>query len=145
MEQYRRRAALITTLAASVIITATYVTNAPNEVQAQDKAVCATVKDCAQAMVVLANDLKNENAALLKRIVALETELTNYKAEDAKALEARIARLRTGADSNDFPGGNGYSGNCAAGKFMVGARWQVDTGGPHGIMSWFGPICRDLP
>ena len=30
-------------------------------------------------------------------------------------------------------------------KFMVGARWQVDGGGPHGIMSWFGPICRNLP
>jgi hypothetical protein len=33
---------------------------------------CGTVKECAKQMVDLANELKNENAALLKRIEALE-------------------------------------------------------------------------
>jgi hypothetical protein len=89
--------------------------------------------------------LKADNAVLLKRVVALEADLAKYKADDAAALEARVAKLRTGADSNDFPGGNGKSNICPPGKFMVGALWQSDSGGPHGILSWLGPVCRNLP
>ena len=96
-------------------------------------------------MVALANGLKAENAALLKRIEALEAELAQQKTASAQALEARVIKLRKGSNSNDFPGGNGHSGVCPARKFMVGAQWQSDNGGPHGIISWFGPICRNLP
>ena len=106
---------------------------------------CGTVKQCAQQMVDIAKGLKEENVALLERIVKLEADLAQEKADSANALEARVLKLRTGANSNDFPGGNGTSGVCAPGKFMVGALWQADGGGPHGIMSWIGPICRDLP
>lgn len=118
---------------------------AVNQANAQAQPECATVKECAQQMVAIANDLKEENVALLKRIEALEANLAKYKTDDAAALEARVAQLRKGSNSNDFPGGNGVSGICPPGKFMVGARWQSDGGGPHGIISWFGPVCRNLP
>lgn len=115
----------------------------PFQVAAQEE--CSTVKDCAQDMVTIANELKAENAALILRIEALEAALAKQASDTATALENRIARLKAGSDSNSFPGGNGVSGICPAGTYMVGARWQSDGGGPHGIISWFGPVCRSMP
>lgn len=112
---------------------------------ANAQAECATVKDCAQQMVAVTTELKAENAALLRRVEALEADLAQYKADDAAGLETRVAKLRTGSNSNDYPGGNWTSGICPEGKFMVGALGQSDGGGPHGILSWIGPICRNLP
>lgn len=106
---------------------------------------CITVKKCAEDMVTLANQLKQENAALIARIVALEVALTRQGVESATMLEQRIARVKTGTDQYAYPGGNGVSGLCPPSTYMVGARWQVDGGGPHGIMSWIGPICRTMP
>ncbi|WP_157775419.1 hypothetical protein [Hartmannibacter diazotrophicus] len=145
MEQYRQCKTLTIIGATLAIAIAASMVDMFSEVRAQAQTECVTVKDCAQQMVILANALKDENAALLKRVVALEADLAKYKTDDAAALEARVVKLRTGSNSNDFPGGNGESGVCPGGKFMVGARWQSDSGGPHGILSWFGPICRDLP
>lgn len=115
----------------------------PHPADAQEQ--CSTVKDCAQDMVSIANELKEENAALLLRIEALEAALAKQASDAATALENRITRLKSGSDSNSFPGGNGVSGICPAGTYMVGARWQSDSGGPHGIISWFGPVCRSMP
>jgi hypothetical protein len=106
---------------------------------------CGTVKECAEDMVALANELKAENTALLARITALEAALAQQARDNAAALESRIARLKAGSNQNPHPGGNGQSGLCPKNTYMVGARWQVDGGGPHGIMSWFGPICRTMP
>lgn len=115
----------------------------PALVTAQDE--CATVKDCAQDMVALANDLKDENAALLKRIETLEAALAKHATDASAALERRVDMLRNGNDSNNFPGGNGTSGICPKGSYMVGALWQSDPGGSNGQISWFGPICRGVP
>ena len=145
MEQHRQREALTALRAVLSFSIAIWIMGTSNVVHAQSQTECASVKDCAQQMVALANELKKENVALVKRIEALEADLAKYKADDATALEARVATLRSGSNSNDFPGGNGLSGVCPAGKFMVGALWQNDSGGPHGIISWFGPICRNLP
>lgn len=114
-------------------------------VAAAAKDECKTVKDCAENMVALANDLKKENAALTARIASLEAALASQSKEAAAALERRIATLRKGTNQYSNPGGNGESGLCPEGTYMVGARWQTDGGGPHGIMSWFGPICRTMP
>ena len=73
----------------------------PAQVAAQDE--CASVKDCAQEMVSLANDLKEENAALLARIQALEAALAKQATDNATALENRVARLKKGSDKNSYP------------------------------------------
>ena len=52
------------------------------------------------------------------------------------------AELAMGTEVIPAPGGNGKSKTCPDGSFMVGALWQVDGGGPHGIMSWVSPVCR---
>jgi len=145
MEQHRQCSAMTIIRAGLTISIGAIIATTFGGVSALAQTECATVKDCAQQMVALANELKEENKALLKRVEALEADLAKYKTDDAAALEARVARIRTGSNSNDFPGGNGTSGVCPAGKFMVGARWNVYSGDAHGIMNWIGPICRDLP
>jgi hypothetical protein len=60
-------------------------------------------------------------------------------------LAAKIkADLRMGIEIIPAPGGNGKSRTCPEGSVMVGALWQVDGGGPHGILSWVSPICRTM-
>lgn len=105
---------------------------------------CKTVKECAEGMVTLANTLQKENQQLLARIQALELALAKQKVETAAALEKRISELKTGNDQ-EFFGGNGKTSTCPPGSYMVGARFQSDGGGPHGIISSFGPTCRTMP
>lgn len=104
---------------------------------------CGSVKECAQEMVNIANELRQENAALLLRIEGLEKALEKH-AQDAEALEVKRFGnlLKAGSETIPNPGGNGASEKCPAGYYMVGARWRSDPGGPHGILSWIGPICR---
>lgn len=115
------------------------------DLRASPLSECDSVKDCSKQMVVIANNILDQNVALLKRVGALESDLEKYKSDDAKALESRVNQLRSGKNSNDFPGGNKTTGVCPPGKFMVGARIQDDPGGGNGIISFIGPICRDLP
>lgn len=105
---------------------------------------CKTVKECAEGMVTLANTLKKENQQLLVRIQALELALAQQKVETAAALEKRLSALKAGNDQESF-GGNGKTATCPPGSYMVGARFQSDGGGPHGIISSFGPTCRTMP
>ena len=111
--------------------------------QAQE---CTTTKECAQQMVLLANELKAENIALAKRVNDLETALANQSAAATAALNARFATLQNGG-AEDIPTayGNGKSSLCANGHYMVGIMWQIDGGGPHGIISSTQPICRTFP
>lgn len=105
---------------------------------------CKTVKECAEGMVTLANTLQKENQQLLARIQALEIALAQQKVETAAALEKRIGALKAGNDQELF-GGNGKTPTCPPGSYMVGARFKIDSGGPHGIISDFGPTCRTMP
>ena len=108
----------------------------------QDK--CGTVKECAQAMVKLANELKEENEALLAKIQEMEEELETHKRENANALSQRMEQLKTGKDSIPS-GGNFTTKLCPQGSYMVGAKGQVDPGGRAGQVSSFSPICRTMP
>jgi len=105
---------------------------------------CKTVKECAEDMVTLANALKKENEQLLARIQALELALAQQKVDTAAALEKRLSVLKAGNDQETF-GGNAKTSTCPQGTYMVGARFQVDHGGPHGIVSSLGPTCRTMP
>lgn len=109
------------------------------------KEECTTVKECAQQMVIVANELKEENKALLVRVTLLEKALAKQAELNAAALEKRFERAKNGSNLNLFPGGNTDSGECTPGSFMVGVRRQTDGGGPHGITSWLFPVCRTMP
>ncbi len=97
-------------------------------------------------MVDLANELKKENAQLLARIQALEAALEKTKFDSKKDLETRLTVLKsTGTDKFLHSGGNAQTGLCPAGTYMVGARMQSDSGGPHGQISNIFPVCRSMP
>jgi hypothetical protein len=90
---------------------------------------CGTVKECAKQMVDLANELKNENAALLKRIEALEALAPkwNVSADDLGTLKKALsepAAVRPVLVPFEQPG------KCQAGEVMVG--WQV-AGAPDAV------------
>lgn len=55
-----------------------------------------------------------------------------------------LQELRKGTEVIPKPGGNGHSEKCPDGSVMVGVLWQVDSGGPRGIISWISPVCRTL-
>lgn len=57
---------------------------------------CNTVKDCAQAMVRVANDLRKENADLLKRIEALEKSNQDLSASLSQQIETKIVAIGKG-------------------------------------------------
>ncbi len=120
-----------------------FIAAAPQSALAQTPK-CSTVKDCAQQMVAIASSLKAENVALTKRVAELEKLVAKIPADMAAAREARVKHLASGGQTIVNNGGNGQSELCPEQYYMVGAKWQVDGGGPHGIMSWFGPICRLL-
>ena len=105
---------------------------------------CATVKDCAQQMVKLANRLISENEALAKRVLELEQALKKQNEDVPKAIEARADRLKTGDTVVPSPVGNTVSASCPAGSFMIALQSQLDNGGPHGITSWIQPVCRTM-
>lgn len=111
---------------------------------AQDATTCDTVKDCAQQMVTRANELKAENAELLKRINELEKALTAQAQEVNKELDKRFEAIRSGSIVYPTVGGNAQSASCPDGTFMVAARFQVGPGGTAGIVSNILPVCRNL-
>lgn len=41
-------------------------------------------------------------------------------------------------------GGNAKSSLCPDKSYMIGVRFQSDSGGPHGIVSSIYPVCRSL-
>lgn len=106
---------------------------------------CRTVKDCAQEMVSIASDLKADNEKLHRRITQLEEALAatakELRTERDSQWKAMREKNQTHIVNN---GGNGESEVCPVGFYMVGAKWQSDGGGPHGIISWFAPVCRRL-
>ncbi|WP_417307925.1 hypothetical protein [Devosia sp.] len=53
-----------------------------------------------------------------------------------------IQTIADGQERIPSPQGNGKSATCPAGSYMTGMLWQVDSGGPHGIISWLGPVCK---
>ncbi len=109
---------------------------------AQDE--CTTVKDCAQDMVDLANDLKAENVALAKRIAELDEALKNQAQAFTKELDDRFAAIRVGNESYTSEKGNSTTKKCPKGTFMIGARVQSNPGGRNGMIAWIHPICRTL-
>lgn len=106
---------------------------------------CGTVKECAQEMVELANLLKDDNALLRKKIESLEAALVKQGIDNAAALQRRINTLKNGVDTNPYPMGNAKTNTCPAGTYMIGAVFQSDKGGAHGIVSSFQPVCRTMP
>lgn len=64
-------------------------------------------------------------------------------------IRARIDTIQSvlqSAPHNPLPasGGNAQTGTCPNGAYMVGARMQSDSGGPHGIISNIIPVCKPL-
>ncbi|PIV78777.1 MAG: hypothetical protein COW54_07665 [Rhodobacteraceae bacterium CG17_big_fil_post_rev_8_21_14_2_50_63_15] len=113
--------------------------------QEAGKAGCTTTKDCAQEIVKVATELKAENKTLRSQITELQTKLDAAVAALRNERNAAFAAMREqGQTAWHQSGGNGKSVLCPPGHYMVGANWQSDVGGPHGIISWFGPICRKL-
>lgn len=112
----------------------------------------------------LKDELSQTSSSILLKIKAAEDQIKLIQSQQIDALEgsfsnqletlssmisAGFAQLRQGGPE-EFAGpasytGNGQSSLCPQGQYMVGARWQVDAGGPHGIMSWLGPVCRAFP
>ena len=41
-------------------------------------------------------------------------------------------------------GGNVKTDVCPEGSYMIGNRFQIDGGGPHGIVSSIYPVCRTI-
>ena len=115
---------------------------AMQSIPAVAKDECTTVKQCAQQMVLLANELKKENTALAARVAALELALERRTVE--AAIESRLTRFRLGSKNTVRPGGR-ESELCPEGQYMVGANFEIREGVPHGYISWFGPICRTMP
>lgn len=115
---------------------------APRPVLAAEQ--CTTVKDCAASMVLLANALKKDNEKLLARIQALEAALAQQKVDTVVALEKRLDAMKAGTVTETF-GGNRKTSECPAGSVMVGARFQIDDGNSHGVVSNLGPTCRSMP
>ena len=110
---------------------------------------CSTVVECAQQSVEAGeaaqkavDELRAENAALRKEITTHRQELDSAIA-NAKA--SALAEIR-GGDSQSLPnnGGNFKTATCPVGSYMIGARFQADKGGPHGIISNIFPICRTI-
>jgi hypothetical protein len=74
----------------------------------------------------------------LQKKDALVAELAPIiKADLQKAMEAGDA---TPVATN----GNSQTTLCPSGTYMVGLRYQIDTGGPHGITSHMWPIYRQF-
>lgn len=111
--------------------------------RAEDKQ-CGSVKECAQQMIDLANDLKAQNIALTKRIEDLEAALAKQAKDTAAAIEARITQLKGGSEVIPQPLGNSRTTPCPSGAVMVAILFQSDSGGPHGITSALAPVCRTL-
>ncbi len=139
MNFIERAIVLSRSLVIAIPITLAMVIDAP----AQEKE-CETVKDCAQQMVRIGNQLRADNAALTKRVEELEKALDKLRNDIAPAIEARVATLKGGSDFIPQPVGNARSNTCPAGSYMVSILHQLDSGGPHGITSWLGVVCRPL-
>lgn len=113
-----------------------------NQAHAQD---CSTVTECAQEMLEVAADLKAENERLSARVLELEKALgertSTIRSEISQSLDAVRNKSTLNYVNN---GGNGTSEMCPQGEYMVGAKWLTTEGGPHGIIAWFAPVCREL-
>ena len=70
--------------------------------------------------------------------------ITELKAE----LQSLEKELRVPSDDNDTtepkitPDGNTQTKHCPPGTYMVGIKFQIDSGGPHGQTSHLYPIYR---
>lgn len=87
---------------------------------------CGTVKECAQQMVALANEIKDEHAALLKRIEELEKLEPKWN-ESADNLVLLKKALSEPATVRDVTVPYKQPGKCQSGEVMVG--WKI-TGTP---------------
>lgn len=115
---------------------------------------CATTLECAQQMVDAVAELNSADTALLERIQGLADQIASLEtasvAADAELGTTFNSRLESGLNSighgaTHVPSfGNTGTALCPAGQVMVGARMQSDPGGPHGIISNFAPVCREL-
>jgi hypothetical protein len=111
--------------------------------EAQDKA-CTTVKDCAQQMVALANELKAENVTLTKRINDLEAALASLRTK----LSSEFKRVTTeytpdGAavtSVNEGGGPGNQTVDCGAGKFLSSIRISKDSGGNYNVRVTCAPV-----
>ena len=66
---------------------------------------------------------------------------------DRAALISQIKEEIAAANGHEVvpePVGNAKSNKCPAGSFAVGVLFQIDSGGPHGIISNVQPVCRTL-
>ena len=66
-----------------------------------------------------------------------------------KSIEERINSLESAlitASHQPYPtsAGNVQTSLCPPGAYMVAARFQIDSGGPHGIVSNIFPICKAI-
>ena len=89
------------------------------------------------------------------RILALEshTRVLQNKLDEAstkitavtKTLTETQTALQT-APHGALPvdGGNAVTSLCPPGSYMIGARFQIDKGGPHGIISNILPVCKPV-
>lgn len=96
-----------------------------------------------------ANKLDAESSSgkqLLACILEMQTEINQLQKLLANAsAESRnqLIILMTGPELPST-GGNTKSGLCPKKSYMIGARFQSDPGGPHGIVSNIWPVCRQL-
>jgi hypothetical protein len=64
-------------------------------------------------------------------------------AELAPIIKGDLQKTLESGDATKFPGeANAETPLCPAGSYMVGIRYQIDKGGPHGITSHLFPIYR---
>ena len=110
-------------------------------VSAQEE--CGTVKECAQAMVGVVNDLKKENEALLERIEQLEKTVSDQAATLRTERINALAALGKGVIHKPNKG-SGATDQCSEGRFMIGARLHPAGGDHAGLLYNFYPICRDF-
>jgi len=103
----------------------------------------ALAQDCSGFDVTSAGDLDRA----FKCIESLSVSLTQTRSELAVEQQktAELSRkLLGGGEIIPQPVGNGRSATCPSGSYMVSILWQIDSGGPHGIVSNVQPVCKSL-